>query len=163
MSVIGPFDWNIWLEYLIGILGIECKAETFITVGCLTFSGQPYIRSIGPVRAIAGKDIAMACPYSGYPITSVKWSRGGAPLPPDMRHKNDSEGHLVISDVNPNDAGLYTCTVYAGSGQTASRDISLIVQSSYYSILTYSFRSHLPQIYIHGNSRLLVVLSADNS
>lgn len=93
--------------------------------------GPPYIRlRIGPVRAIAGRDITIACPYSGYPITSVKWSRGGSALPPDLRHKLDNEGHLTITDVNKNDQGTYTCTVQAGAGQTASRDIRVEVQST---------------------------------
>lgn len=92
--------------------------------------GPPYIRlRINPVRAIAGRDVTIACPYSGYPITSVKWSRGGSTLPPDLRHKLDSEGQLTITEVNTNDEGTYTCTVHANSGQTASRDIQVEVQS----------------------------------
>lgn len=91
--------------------------------------GPPYIRSIGPVRAIAGVDTAIACPYSGYPITSVEWSRGGIELPLDMRHRVDNEGYLTIATVDPNDNGTYTCTVRARSGETASRDIRLTVSS----------------------------------
>jgi len=93
------------------------------------FLGPPYIRSIGPVRAIAGVDITIACPYSGYPITSVEWTRGGAELPFDIRHRVDSEGHLTIVTVDPNDAGTYTCIVRASSGETANRDILLTVNS----------------------------------
>ncbi|XP_058795689.1 cell adhesion molecule Dscam2 isoform X3 [Phymastichus coffea] len=96
----------------------------------LNIWGPPYIRlRINPVRAIAGRDITIACPYSGYPVTSVKWSRGGSTLPPDLRHKLDSEGQLTINEVNTNDEGTYTCTVHANSGQTASRDIQIEVQS----------------------------------
>uniref|UniRef100_A0ABD2XN24 Down syndrome cell adhesion molecule-like protein Dscam2 n=1 Tax=Trichogramma kaykai TaxID=54128 RepID=A0ABD2XN24_9HYME len=96
----------------------------------LNIWGPPYIRlRIGPVQAIAGRDVTVSCPYSGYPITSVKWSRGGTSLPPDLRHRIDAEGHLTIAEVSPNDQGTYTCTVHAGSGQTASRDIHVEVQS----------------------------------
>ncbi|XP_043274690.1 Down syndrome cell adhesion molecule-like protein Dscam2 isoform X2 [Venturia canescens] len=95
----------------------------------LNIYGAPYIRSIGPVRAIAGVDTAIACPYSGYPITSVEWSRGGIELPLDMRHRVDNEGYLTIATVDPNDNGTYTCTVRARSGETASRDIRLTVSS----------------------------------
>lgn len=86
---------------------------------------------MGPVRAIAGSEVKIACPYSGYPITSVKWSRGGSALPLDLRHKLDTEGHLTITEVNPDDKGTYTCTVQAGTGQTASRDIHVEVQSKF--------------------------------
>ncbi|XP_015122999.1 Down syndrome cell adhesion molecule-like protein Dscam2 [Diachasma alloeum] len=95
----------------------------------LNIYGPPYIRSIGPVRAIAGVDTTIACPYSGYPITSVKWSRGGMELPLDMRHRVDNEGYLTITTVDPDDAGTYTCTVRASTGETASRDIKLTVSS----------------------------------
>ncbi|TGZ53114.1 Uncharacterized protein DBV15_05473 [Temnothorax longispinosus] len=95
----------------------------------LNIYGPPYIRSIGPVRAIAGVDITIACPYSGYPITSVGWTRGGAELPFDIRQRVDSEGHLTILTVDPNDAGTYTCIVRASSGETANRDILLTVNS----------------------------------
>lgn len=105
----------------------------------LIISGPPYIRSIGPVRAIAGVDTTIACPYSGYPITSVEWSRGGVALPLDIRHRVDSEGHLTIANVDPNDAGTYTCMVRARSGETASRDIRLTVSSEYLWIKMQSF------------------------
>ncbi|XP_076279934.1 Down syndrome cell adhesion molecule 3 isoform X5 [Lasioglossum baleicum] len=95
----------------------------------LNIYGPPYIRSIGPVRAIAGVDTTIACPYSGYPITSVEWARGGVELLLDIRHRVDSEGHLTIANVDPNDAGIYTCKVRAPSGETASRDIRLTVSS----------------------------------
>ncbi|XP_034948275.1 Down syndrome cell adhesion molecule-like protein Dscam2 isoform X1 [Chelonus insularis] len=95
----------------------------------LNIYGPPYIRSIGPVRAIAGIDTTIACPYSGYPITSVEWSRGGVELPLDMRHRVDTEGYLTIATVDPDDAGTYTCTVRASTGETASRDIKLTVSS----------------------------------
>ncbi|XP_063973280.1 cell adhesion molecule Dscam1 isoform X2 [Diachasmimorpha longicaudata] len=95
----------------------------------LNIYGPPYIRSIGPVRAIAGVDTTIACPYSGYPITSVEWSRGGVELPLDMRHRVDNEGYLTIATVDPDDAGTYTCTVRASTGETASRDIKLTVSS----------------------------------
>ncbi|XP_046477031.1 cell adhesion molecule Dscam1 isoform X1 [Neodiprion pinetum] len=93
----------------------------------LNIYGSPYIRSIAPVRAIAGKDITIACPYSGYPITSVEWSKGGVQLPLDIRQKLN-EGLLTITSVDTNDNGTYTCTVRR-SGETASRDIVLTVSS----------------------------------
>lgn len=95
----------------------------------MIFTGPPYIRSIGSIRAIAGDDTTIACPYSGYPITSVEWSRSGIQLPLDMRHRIDTEGYVTITNIDPNDAGSYTCTVRASTGETASRDIKLTVSS----------------------------------
>ncbi|XP_015187903.1 PREDICTED: Down syndrome cell adhesion molecule-like protein Dscam2 isoform X4 [Polistes dominula] len=95
----------------------------------LNIYGPPYIRSIGPVRAIAGFDTTITCPYSGYPITTVEWSRGNVELPLDIRHRVDSSGHLTIVNVDPPDAGIYICKVRARSGETASREIRLTVSS----------------------------------
>ncbi|XP_066587504.1 cell adhesion molecule Dscam1 isoform X2 [Prorops nasuta] len=95
----------------------------------LNIYGPPNIRSIGPVRAIAGLDTTIACPYSGYPITSVEWSRRGVKLPVDVRQHVDNEGHLSINTVDPNDADTYTCLVRARSGETATKDIQLTVSS----------------------------------
>lgn len=89
-------------------------------------------------------DTIIACPYSGYPITSVSWSRDGVSLPLDIRHRLDTEGHLTIANVDPNDARTYTCVVKARSGETASRDIRLTVSSKWqemriYVIICYTY------------------------
>lgn len=51
----------------------------FMHVGLLDLiyfiAGPPFIRPIGPVKAVAAADITLRCPYSGYPITSVHWER----------------------------------------------------------------------------------------
>ena len=120
---------NYTSEMIVGLVVKRYVSEG--TSRRLIISGPPYIRSIGPVRAIAGVDTTIACPYSGYPITSVEWSHGGVALPLDIRHRVDSEGHLTIANVDPNDAGTFTCMVRARSGETASRDIRLTVSSEY--------------------------------
>lgn len=55
-------------------------------------TGPPFIRSIGPTKAVAGTDAIIHCPYSGYPIKSVRWERHGQELPQDVRHRLEEGG-----------------------------------------------------------------------
>ncbi|XP_068085516.1 cell adhesion molecule Dscam2 [Anabrus simplex] len=96
----------------------------------LNIYGPPYIRMIDPVRAVAGSDITIHCPYSGYPINSVSWERHGQSLPPDLRHHTTPSGALTISRVEQAlDAGSYTCIVRGSGGEPARREIQLTVNS----------------------------------
>ncbi|XP_044257604.1 Down syndrome cell adhesion molecule-like protein Dscam2 isoform X1 [Tribolium madens] len=96
----------------------------------LNIYGPPFIRSIGPVKAVAGADITLHCPYSGYPIGSVRWERHGQELPLDLRHRLGEEGSLTISRLDPTaDSGFYACFVTSRDGEVARREIQLIVNS----------------------------------
>ncbi|CAH0562134.1 unnamed protein product [Brassicogethes aeneus] len=96
----------------------------------LNIYGPPFIRSIGPIKAVASADITLHCPYSGYPINGVKWERRGQELPIDLRHQLVEGGALTISRLDPLiDSGFYTCTVTNREGESARRDIEIIVHS----------------------------------
>lgn len=43
----------------------------------LNIFGPPYVRAISPIRAVAGEDLVVFCPFSGYPIDNIRWERGG--------------------------------------------------------------------------------------
>ena len=43
----------------------------------LNVFGPPYVRAITPIKAVAGEDIIVHCPFSGYPIDSIRWEHGG--------------------------------------------------------------------------------------
>lgn len=94
------------------------------------FTGPPFIRSIGPLKAIAGSDVVLHCPYSGYPIVSVRWERYGQELPLDLRHKIHESGSFSIASVDQSaDSGYYACSVTSKDGEVARREIQLIVHS----------------------------------
>jgi Down syndrome cell adhesion molecule len=46
----------------------------------LNIFGAPYVRAISPIKAIAGEDFVIFCPFSGYPIESIRWEKGGMEL-----------------------------------------------------------------------------------
>lgn len=41
----------------------------------LYFQGPPYVRAIGPIKAVAGEDIIVHCPFAGYPIEQIRWEK----------------------------------------------------------------------------------------
>jgi hypothetical protein len=96
------------------------------------FPGSPYIRAIGTVNAVAGHDVTLHCPYSGYPISAISWERRGQELPVDLRRSRGEGGSLTISRVDPAvDAGSYVCSVRGNSGELARREVQLSVNSEY--------------------------------
>lgn len=96
------------------------------------FPGSPYIRVIGPVHAVAGHDITLHCPYSGYPISAISWERRGQEVPVDLRRSRVEGGSLRISRVDPAvDSGSYVCSVRGNSGEPARREVQLTVNSEY--------------------------------
>lgn len=80
---------------------------------------------------MAGTNVTLHCPYSGYPISGVSWERHGRQLPADlMRHRVDEEGSFTIVGVDQAlDSGMYSCFVTGRDGKRASREIQLIVHS----------------------------------
>lgn len=43
----------------------------------LNIFGPPYVRAISPIKAIAGEDLIVFCPFSGYPIENIRWEKAG--------------------------------------------------------------------------------------
>lgn len=56
---------------------IRCQSELIL----ISFhTGSPYVRAISPIRAVAGDSFTMNCPFSGYPIDSIRWLKSGQEL-----------------------------------------------------------------------------------
>ncbi|CAK1540390.1 unnamed protein product [Leptosia nina] len=106
----------------------------------LNIYGPPYVRSIGPIRAVAGRELVLYCPYSGYPISSVKWERDGNQVDWD----NSVTGALRVSRVEASHGGAYTCTVTGPHGEIARRELQLVV-SNPPEIEPFSFSANLQE------------------
>ncbi|GBO98926.1 Down syndrome cell adhesion molecule-like protein Dscam2 [Eumeta japonica] len=100
----------------------------------------PYVRSIGPIRAVAGRELVLYCPYSGYPISSVRWERDGSPA----EWAGGGEGALTIPRVEAGHAGAYTCTVTGARGEIGRRELQLLV-SNPPEIEPFSFSANLQE------------------
>ncbi|XP_052750184.1 cell adhesion molecule Dscam2 isoform X2 [Galleria mellonella] len=106
----------------------------------LNIYGPPYVRSLAPIRAVAGRELMLYCPYSGYPISSVKWHRDGKPVEWD----SSVDGALRVARVDPSHAGTYTCLVMGAHGETARRELQLVV-SNPPEIEPFSFSANLQE------------------
>ncbi|CAG9796257.1 unnamed protein product [Diatraea saccharalis] len=89
----------------------------------LNVYGPPSIRNVGPVRVVAGVNTTIYCPYAGFPISEIRWQRGGA----DVRG-GAAGGELQLWPPDASDAGLYSCRVTAPSGHYAQKDIQIFVR-----------------------------------
>lgn len=124
----------------------------------LNIFGPPYVRAISPIKAVAGEDLIVLCPFSGYPIESIRWEKAGIEITSSkkksisqicmkhlMKHLNmldfpkDSRyaasniqqgGFLKINQIDPaHDSGSYTCIIRSRSGEESRRDIQINVNS----------------------------------
>ncbi|XP_016950327.1 cell adhesion molecule Dscam2 isoform X1 [Drosophila biarmipes] len=99
----------------------------------LNVYGPPYVRAIGPIKAVAGEDIIVHCPFAGYPVEQIRWEKAHQELTTSNHYELASVadgGQLVIKNVEPGrDQGIYTCIVRSRAGEEARRDMQLNVNS----------------------------------
>ncbi|CAK1540400.1 unnamed protein product [Leptosia nina] len=111
----------------------SCRASNSLGVVAhsarLNVYGAPSIRALGAVRAVAGENFTLLCPYAGYPISSVRWTGGvlvGSGVGGGGRVWTRNEV-LRLGPALPSDAGRYVCTVTATSHTPAVRDFEIQV------------------------------------
>ncbi|XP_075984284.1 cell adhesion molecule Dscam2-like isoform X2 [Anticarsia gemmatalis] len=96
----------------------------------LNVYGPPSIRSIGQIRVVAGVNTTIYCPYSGFPISEIRWQRGGMDLSSTGgRALSGVGGELLLWPAEPADAGVYSCRVSSPSGQYAQKDVQIFVRN----------------------------------
>ncbi|NXW74308.1 PPN protein, partial [Hirundo rustica] len=90
----------------------------------ITFSFRTILEEAKPslVTAVVGQNIQLVCKTGVSPLSRVEWMKNSRPVSSD-RHTYQSDSSLVISHVEPQDAGTYTCRTSDGS--TESRRIQL--------------------------------------
>ncbi|KAJ0173638.1 hypothetical protein K1T71_010787 [Dendrolimus kikuchii] len=108
----------------------ECRATnphgSVTHAARLNVYGPPYIRAMNPVKAVAGSEVTIWCPYYGFPIDTVKWE-GGAGTDPRYQQ---NDGQLIITNVDRNrDKGSWICSVQTPGGELARREIQITVVS----------------------------------
>ncbi|XP_047544932.1 Down syndrome cell adhesion molecule-like protein Dscam2 [Vanessa atalanta] len=96
----------------------------------LNIYGPPSIRPMSTVRAVAGENLTLHCPYAGYPISSVSWWRRGAAAALGGAGRVSARGGSVrLAPALPHDAGHYACSVSAPAGPAATRDVEIQVRN----------------------------------
>ncbi|CAN8026776.1 unnamed protein product, partial [Ixodes persulcatus] len=83
--------------------------------------GPPFVRPLRNVTVVSGTELALRCPYGGFPVDSLTWQKGGMVLPVNFRQTVDSRGRLLVRLAQKSaDEGEYSCIVTGTSGLTAS-------------------------------------------
>ncbi|XP_050537388.1 cell adhesion molecule Dscam2 isoform X2 [Daktulosphaira vitifoliae] len=95
----------------------------------LNIYGDPFVRSMSKITAVAGENLKIKCPVAGYPINEIRWEKDGKELPEDLRQKTDlTLGVLTILSVQKGiDAGSYTCIANNKQGHSAKRTTTVDV------------------------------------
>jgi Down syndrome cell adhesion molecule len=62
----------------------------------LNIFGPPYVRAISPIKAVAGEDLIVYCPFSGYPIDNIRWEKAGIEITSSKRKILSTASHKVI-------------------------------------------------------------------
>ncbi|NWR50760.1 PPN protein, partial [Regulus satrapa] len=90
----------------------------------IIFSFRTILEEAKPslVTAVVGQNIQLVCKTGMSPLSRVEWMKNSRPVSSD-RHTYQSDGSLVISHVEPEDAGTYACRT--SDGRTESRQIQL--------------------------------------
>lgn len=81
------------------------------------------VRHLQPQTATSGRSIRFAALVSGVPQPQVTWYKDSEALYSDPKHKflHDQEEHtLLLLDVSPEDAGVYSCEAKNEYGEDTS-------------------------------------------
>ncbi|XP_062432711.1 papilin [Rhea pennata] len=68
------------------------------------------------VEAGVGERVRLPCTVEASPSLTIEWQKDGQPLS-SPRHRQQSDGALVISRVSPEDMGFFTCVASNGRDQ----------------------------------------------
>ncbi|OXA47036.1 Down syndrome cell adhesion molecule-like protein Dscam2, partial [Folsomia candida] len=94
-------------------------------------TGPPFVRPVPPIKGVAGKNLQIQCPVSGYPIENISWERGGSLLPVTRMQRVYPNGTLILEHIQKTDEGILTCHAKGRQEQISSRDIHLRVVGSF--------------------------------
>lgn len=72
------------------------------------------------MESLIGQTVRLLCRVSDYPFPRVEWQKDGSPVS-STRHTYQSDSSLVISNVQAEDAGTYTCMVSNGNRRETHR------------------------------------------
>ncbi|XP_074602199.1 cell adhesion molecule Dscam1-like isoform X2 [Brevipalpus obovatus] len=107
--------------------------------------GKPYIRPMSNITVLAGQQVSIRCPASGFPLSRITWFKGSKELPTSDRHRIENNGTLLISEARREvDEGKYVCQAMNNRDQIAKRDVHLQVLKKP-NISPFTFLSHITE------------------
>lgn len=93
--------------------------------------GQPRIRPMRDITAVAGRNTYITCRVIGYPYYSIKWLKDGMQLPDNHRQVVFENGTLRLTDVQKGaDEGTYLCSVLIQPQMSINQTVHVTVKGN---------------------------------
>ncbi|CAL9698012.1 unnamed protein product [Knipowitschia caucasica] len=120
--------------------GIGSKALATVLYDVQVFEPPQVVVELQQQEAVFGEVVRITCQARGKPAPSVMWLHNAEPLSQSPRHRLSNRG-LRISNVGPQDTGIYQCMAEngVGSAQASARLITVSTGPS--------SRAKLPSMY----------------
>lgn len=99
----------------------------YLLTSCLSHAEPPQVTvELQQQEVVYGETVRFTCQARGKPTPSVMWLHNARPLAPSPRHRLTSRV-LRVSNVGPQDDGLYQCMAEngVGSSQASARLITV--------------------------------------
>ena len=84
-----------------------------------------------------GQTAILKCTADGYPLPRVTWSRKRLTLPAG-RHVTGPSNTLILKNLKPEDAGIYSCTAENLLGRV-NASVQVTVQCEFYEVSSFDF------------------------
>uniref|UniRef100_A0A803W5P1 Papilin n=1 Tax=Ficedula albicollis TaxID=59894 RepID=A0A803W5P1_FICAL len=125
-GVLGSQRWDTQRSRLDSVGQLRSWEAGSRSANRITFSFRTILEEAKPslVTAVVGQNIQLVCKTGMSSPSRVEWMRNSRPVSSD-RHTYQSDSSLVISHVQLQDGGTYTCRTYTSDGRTESRQIQL--------------------------------------
>ena len=82
----------------------------------------------GNVSVIEGRDLLLRCPVEGVPLPSTSWLFNGLPVEvSDTLQIDEITGNLKITEMTPDDGGMYTCVATNIAGETKEISFTTVI------------------------------------
>ena len=82
----------------------------------------------GNVTILEGRDLLLRCPVDGIPLPSTSWQFNGYPVEiSDTLQIDDTTGHLKITEMTPEEDGVYTCVATNIAGETREFSYTTVI------------------------------------
>ncbi|XP_015790399.1 Down syndrome cell adhesion molecule-like protein Dscam2 isoform X2 [Tetranychus urticae] len=113
ITSIDPEDGGLYTCEAFNEIGIARSSAS------IQVTGPPFVHPMDNITLGSQESLTIHCPYSGYPIESITWTKG-RDFVASRGVKSHPNGTLTLVDAHSEDEGWFKCEVRNKEGQTAS-------------------------------------------
>ncbi|XP_022102574.1 peroxidasin homolog isoform X3 [Acanthaster planci] len=85
-----------------------------------------FTQSPSDLQVVTRATIRLPCSATGDPTPVITWSKDGIQIPESNKYTISSEGHLVIHNISPDDAGRFECAARNSIGYAATSMLLIV-------------------------------------